>query len=364
VDDARVPARALLRRIRSERALRRAAPELSSQVARAVAVDLETTGLRPDRLEGLDDAQLHALAAIERARLRALAEDRDDATLEASARSLVRLWAALGTRRDYLEALARPVLGAAAAGAADLAARRGVELVAAALQVRLAGEGDLAPFLRALAEACDASSEPVGRLAQRARDAAIDAVLAPARARLDELATRRPTTDELVVGFAALAAAWRRCDRDQELEVLAVERLPDFAWDLYRERRLDELRRVLDTIVEPVVSLAARIERGEPALAWAAPCAQALVFRAELAPRFDEQLVLAERAHALCPTLRNARIVLADFLVTRAERALDRGLARSTAGTTPTDDVARAEAIFPELKRLPGVRERLGRRER
>jgi hypothetical protein len=188
-------------------------------------------------------------------------------------------------------------------------------------------------------------------------------VLEPPRRTLDELATRRPTVDELVLAFRAVRTAWKRCDRDVDLEVLAVERIADFAWDLYRDRRLTELGRVVDEVAELADSLGTRIDRGE-ALAWAAPCAQVHVFRAELAPRFDAQITLAERAYALCPTLRNARLVLGDFLLTRAERALDRRADRTSAGTSPEDDVVRAATLHPELKRLPSVKKKLEARVR
>ena len=317
--------------------------------------------LRPIALDEVSDRRLHALAALEAARFAIAITGKDEAAIEASAKSLLRSWASLGQRGHYLAALAAPVLGASTSTAGEVAARIGLERVIAALLERAAGGADLGGLLRAI-RAAESIGGEAGRRATRARLEALDLVLDPLRRTLDELATRRPSEGELVAAFAAIRAAWRRCDRDLEIEVLAVERIADFAWDLYRERKFPELARIVEEIVEPSSSLATRVEHEATAIAWAAPCAQVLVFRAELAPRFDAQVELAERAHRVCPTLRNARLVLGDFLLTRAERAIDRNAARTTGGTTPEDDVARAASIQPDLKRLPVVREKLARR--
>lgn len=316
----------------------------------------------PERLETLSDRELHAMAARERACFAMAAAGQDERALETSARAMIRTWAALGQRRSYVEALAVPIVGVAAPKAHEVATRIGVERVASVLLARARLGQETGALLRALAQA-GALGADVSAIARRARLEALDAVADPLRRTLDELATRRPTLDEVVAAFAAVHTAWRHADRDVELEVLAVERLADFAWDLYRDRRLAELGRVVAEVAEPSASLAARIERGD-AIAWAAPCAQVLVFRAELATRFDAQLALAERAYAVCPSLRNARLVLGDFLLTRAERALDRGTERTSGDTLPADDVARAASLHPDLKRLAPVREKLARRGR
>lgn len=318
--------------------------------------------LRPDELAVVGDRALHAVAALALARLEQALGANDEREIEQSGAHAIRSWAALAGRTAYLERLAVPVLGARAELAGELTGRIGLEGVASALTLRAREGGEVGPLLRALASA-DALPAASRSRASSVRLEVLDAILEPVRRSLDDLATRRPSTDELVAAFAAVRSAWRRSGGDVELEVLAVERLPDFAWDLYRERRLPELARVVEEVAEPGTSLAARIERGE-ALAWAAPCAQVLVFRAELANRFDAQVALAERAFVVCPTLRNARIVLGDFLLTRAERALDLGASRTSAGTSPRDDVERAAALHPELRRLPKVREKLAGRAR
>lgn len=363
-------ARVLLERIDQELALRRAAPEVEWEAgarevfALAAQPDPRDATLRPADHASLAAPLVHSLAVIESARFVELAEGGDDQAVTESGTNVIRAWAALAEREAYLVALARGMAAPLTLSAIlDVVGRRGVDLVGAALHARVLGGKDLAPLLRALTVATEPGprelARPLRMLADRARVDGIEALLTPLRSVFDDLGTRAASEAELVAIFTRVHDAWRRSDRDIELEILAVERLPDFAWDFYREKRFKELARVLVPLAEPVTSLAARIERGESAIAWAAPCAQAIVFRAELADRFDQQLELAERAFTICPSLRNARVVLGDFLITRAERALDRGAERTTQGTLPADDVARAAQLYPELKRLPAVRKRL-----
>jgi len=355
---SRSPRRALLERIARERVVARAMPELPSPWRARAAVAVEGDRV-PEAIAGVSDRALHALAAVAGVRLAIALDADEERVVEARARALLRSWLALAERHAYVDRTAAAIAGDVG-DARRVVARLGVDRLARALDDR-AGQGrEIGGLLRALAEASGSELAPI---ADRARRDAIDRFAEPVRRTLDELATRRATTDEICAAFELVLTAWRRCDRDVELEILAVERLGDFAWDLYRERALDDLARLLRIVSEPSASLAARVARGE-AVAWAAPCAQVRVFLAELAPSFDAQLALAERAFAVCPTLRNARVVLGDFLLTRAERALDRGAARTSAGTLPDDDVARAASLHPELKRLAVVREKLDRRAR
>lgn len=358
-----------LERIDAELELEAAIPELRWPPGARGTLAIHGAGsaplaerLRPSSFEAVPDQRLHALAALEGARFAKAIAGTDEAGIQASARALACAWAALGDRHAYVESIAWAVTVSSPGTASEVAARIGVDRVVTALLDRARAGSELGALLRALRQT-EAAGGRVAALASRARLDAVDVVLDPLRRTLDELATRKPTLDEVVAAFAEVRAAWRRCDRDVELEVLAVERLADFAWDLYRERSLVDLSRVIEEVAEPSASLASRIERGE-ASAWAAPCAQVLVFRSELAPRFDAQLELAERAHAVCPTLRNARVVLGDFLLTRAERALDRGADRTSGGTRPDEDVARAAGLHPDLKRLPLVRDKLAKRGR
>jgi hypothetical protein len=89
-----------------------------------------------------------------------------------------------------------------------------------------------------------------------------------------------------------------------------------------------------------------------------APCAQALVFWAEIPREIELALPRIERAYALCPTLRNARIVLAHRLCDRAERTLARR--ELFPAHPPRQDVERAARVFPELWRLDALKARVG----
>ncbi len=368
---ALVSARALLERIDQELALRAAAPEVQWRAgareafAFAAQPSRGASALRPPDLGPAPAPLVHALAVIESARFGEIERGTSDAAITESATAAIRAWSELAKREAYLVELARG-MGASVTLPAmvDVAARRGVDQVSSALAARVHDGRDLAPLLRALSlVASDAGPSvlptPTRMLADRGRVDAIEALLAPLRSVFDDLGARSATEGELVAIFTRVHESWRRSDRDIELEILAVERLPDFAWDFYREKRFKELARVLVPLAEPVASLSARIERGESAIAWAAPCAQAVVFRAELADRFDQQIELAERAYAICPSLRNARVVLGDFLITRAERALDRGAPETSKGTLPGEDLSRAEALYPELRRLPAAKKKL-----
>jgi hypothetical protein len=348
------PRRALLDRIERERIAERQMPGLPASWRARAAIAAES-GQWPADLAHAADRELHAIAAATGAAFAEALARGDDRSIEQRGRELIRSWAALATRAAYVERCRHA--WASEAVPADVA-QIGVDRVVRALAARASEGADLGALLRAL----DAAAPDV-RI-ERARRDAIDVAAAPARAALDELATRRPTIEESIAVFGAMVGTWRRCDRDVELEILAVERLGDFAWDLYRDRPRVELARLVAIVAEPVASLAARVERGEPAIAWAAPCAQALVFQAESAADLDAQITIAERAYAVCPTLRNARIVLADLLLTRAERAIDRGVTRAREGTPPEQDVARAATIHPDLVRLPKVREKLARATR
>ncbi|HEY8430629.1 MAG TPA: hypothetical protein VIL20_19755 [Sandaracinaceae bacterium] len=213
----------------------------------------------------------------------------------------------------------------------------------------------------ALAGVGDRVREQAERRAARARGAAVDDALARIDDALEEARARDASTDELVTLFSDARAIWHWSGRDEQVERFLVERVPPFCWDRYRDKRWNELRWLLAQIEEPVEHLARRIERDASKIAYAAPCAQVFVFRAELATSFDGQLALAERAVAICPTHRNGRLVLADLLVERAMRTLDVAMpwAAGDALAKAEKDVRRAEELFPLLKRLPEAKQRL-----
>lgn len=199
------------------------------------------------------------------------------------------------------------------------------------------------------------------RIASQLRAAAIDDAIGRVDDAFEDASGREASGEELAAILADAAAVWRWSGNDEHVERFLVERVTPFCWDRYRERRWDELRGLLRPIQEPIEHLASRIERDPTRLAYAAPCAQMFVFRAEVAHSFDAQIVLAERAVTLCPTHRNGRLVLADLLIERAMRTLDVAMPWATgdALTKAADDVRRAAELFPGLKRLPEAKQRL-----
>lgn len=181
---------------------------------------------------------------------------------------------------------------------------------------------------------------------------------------LHELLARRWTCDDADALLADAAAAWTWLDEDPELERHVLTALPDLAWPLYRERKMDELGRLVAKVLPLATALEARVlqdraeGRLETDLAYVAPCAQALVFWAEIPREIELALPRIERAYALCPTLRNARVVLAHRLCDRAERTLARR--ELFPAHPPRQDVERAARVFPELWRLDALKARVG----
>ena len=367
--------------------MRRARPQGPDAIVRAergdptVLLALAT----PGHLAALPAAEVHHLALFHRARaehriargeILGPARDAIDRSLTLS----IAGWLALGREQTYLDALARSVIGGAlpaaeierAAGAIPL---RGLD--AAAAIAREGAHGRDPARARALAaiarvdEAITIAGLPVDHpLASRARAHAaalragiVHEVMLPITIELEELASRQWKSAEIAAVMERAADAWRWSGEEPEIEHAIVTELPQFAWDLYRERKWDEMRAIIRPIEPAIERLARRVEQDPAELPWAAQCAQAVVFRAELAPTLDVQISLAERGLRLCPTLRNARLVLADLLCARAERRIDQPvLVRgSDAFSEAAKDVTRATELFPELKRLPAIRERLGR---
>lgn len=248
------------------------------------------------------------------------------------------------------DAIAR--LGARArAGARELSEPARVALVVLSRVSEAATQAGVSERVRKHAE----------RAAARARGAAIDEAVGRIDQALEDAAARGASIEALAPLFADGAAVWRWSGSDEQVEHFLVERATPFCWERYREQRWSELRSLLRPLQEPVDHLAARIERDSTRLAYAAPCAQMFVFRAEVAQTFDGQVELAERAVALCSTHRNGRLVLADLLIERGLRVLDvaKPWATGDALAKAAKDVRRAAELFPQLKRLPEAKQRL-----
>lgn len=333
----------------------------------------------PPSLKGREGELLHHLALFHAARVATISaqvlargghpEAPAQRALEEAMGYVVAAWLALGAEQTYLTHLVAHVFrNAKGAPPTDELALRGIRAIAA----RAASWND-APLciplqvLRrievavAMAGVDGPLAEAARRCAARESDRIIASRLDPFRAQLDAVAARNWTGPEARDLFARLRNEWEWSGEDVELEHLMVTEVPRFAWDLYRDKKWAELRALLAPIEVPTDQLQRRIERDPAQLAWAAACAQVLIFRAELAPTLDAQVALAERGHRTCPSLRNARLVLADLLCARAERRLETPvlLRRSEAHDEASADVERAESLYPELRRLAQIKRKL-----
>lgn len=337
------------------RALSQPDPEtLTPKLAHHLALIWDRVATRCARSE--DDA---ARASAEKAHLRSLA-----------------MWLWLADEEDYLGRLAARVIGdALPAREVDAAARdAGLRKIATLGETARAGARDLgleaeiaAKVLARAGEACrmagcsDALRAKATSRAKVERDRAVDAAVTHVEEAIEEATMHGVDPDDLVPLLWGAVTAWRWADRDSQVERFLVRTVTESLWDLYRERRWNDIRALLKPLEGPIESLARRIESEPKKLAYAAPCAQMLVFRAEVARTFDEQLRIVERALRLCPTHRNARVVCADLLVDRALRALDTSMPWSTgdALASAEKDIRRALELYPELKRMDEAKRRL-----
>jgi hypothetical protein len=355
---------------------RKIAPE---PIDRALAGDFAPLAHAISQLDrsSLDAPLAHHLALFFGSLADALEPEREhSAPAERARMRSIAMWLFLADEETYLRTIAERVIAGAlpAAEVARAAGEAPFEAIDRLGERAKSGAKDLTwparAALRALAHVGEAAklagaSDRVRKLAERrarhARSVAIDDAIAPIDRALEEASTREASTPELVALFDQGKNTWIWSEKDEHVEHFLVERITPFCWERYRERRWKELSALELSILEPVDHLAHRIMNDPTHLAYAAPCAQMYVFRAETAPSFERQIELAERAVALCPTHRNGRLVLADLLVERGMRALDVALPWATgdAISKAAHDVRRAGELFPLLKRLEEAKRRL-----
>lgn len=286
------------------------------------------------------------------------------------------MWLWLAEEGEYLIHLAEAVIGGALprreidAAARDIAleplrelgeqARGGARELSPAASVALSV---LASVDKACARAgcSDAIRERALGRAQKERSRAIDEAAARVEECLEEALVHGAEPDELIPLLSDGVAVWRWSGCDVLVERGLVRQITARIWDFYRDKRWDDIRAVLRPLEAPVESLARRIEGDPTQIAYAAPCAQMIVFAAEVARTFDEQFVLAERAIRLCPTHRNGRLVLSDLLVERGLSRLDKALPWQSGDALreAEADIRRAMDLYPQLKRLDAAKRRL-----
>ncbi len=358
-------------------AMVRARPGGAAAIERALQGDLSEVlaAMAPDRLAGEAPPYLHHLA-VHFGRLAHALDARDtEAADEARLRSIA-AWLALAEERKYLDALARRVAGGAlgpgeAETAGRAAARKPLEELG-----RVAREGardrtvDARRALAALNRVHRAAhiaglegnaATSVRRRADAMRAGAIAAALAPALDALAEAAHRDTSLRDAPSIFDRVRATWEWAEHDAQVERFAVDEASSVAWVAYRATGWDPLRAIVTPLASLVDRMAERCEQDpRQNLAYAAKCAQFLIFRAECETAEPARWPLVERALAICPTHRNGRVVACNFLCDRAEVLLGAGaLFQASAVVAAEQAIARAELLWPQGRRLADVKKRL-----
>ncbi len=297
----------------------------------------------------------------------------EEAGAAARTRSMA-AWLSLAEEATYLDALGRRL----AHGAAEPS-----EAAHMARAAALAFFGDLAARARSGAAELDASGgralatlERVGDAcklaglesastrtylarAERERASAIDAALAPAMDEIMDLKAREDGAESAWPAFERVRQVWEWSGRDQAVEQFAIDQITDFAWDLYKKSRWTDLSALLAPAVPLFESLEQRILRDPVGqLAYAAGCAQTLVFRSDVEKNASREWAYAERALALCPSHRNGRQTMAHLCCHRALRTLQEATFLTAAADIAGAAVLleRAAALFPDCRALPGAK--------
>ncbi len=342
----------------------------------AIAEEALTTGdprklaklLEPSSLAGLSPELLHHLALYYARVAEAVEPVTPDSASSARVRSLA-AWLALANAGDYLGRLARDIAGGA------MPERELLRFVDAlpldviddlgrrALEGAAARTPESRSALRVLARVKDACAlagvaPPLeGRAVARAeakRAEAIEAALLPIEEALAEATARGTVVTEARALLERAIAVWQVTEFDELPELFVVRHVTDVAWELYGASKWDALRALLAPFWGMVESLEQRILADPTKIAYAAPCAQMLVFRSELESPLHRQLEVVERAVKLHPTHRNGRLVLASYLCEEATRLVDKSPLYTNTHDLATAEahVARAEKLYPTSKRI------------
>lgn len=283
----------------------------------------------------------------------------------------------LKEEKAYVIALARRIVGPSlSASDAELLALSTMTASLAELgECALLGARTLEPraemALHALARVEDAGRKAglertrvtgVARRAESMRARAIDEALSPVLAALEEAKARAEEGTRGHELFEKVMRVWEWSGREEHVERFAVDEVTSLAWNVYREAKWDALRSLLTPCLPLFDSLAERILRDPRRhVAYAAKCAQVFVFRSECETDRAREHAFAEHALRLCPTHRNARLVMAHLLCNAAVARL--GVAtmfpRASDIELAAREITRAEELFPQSRKLPEARARL-----
>ncbi len=323
---------------------------------------------------------LHHLALYHATVARALEPVAPDAAANAWMRSLA-AWIALSEERTYLARLTEAILGTDAkknGGAVAIPPERVPLEVIADLGKRAESTArDLGPAGRAallalswIDEATRLAGVPSSAAvrahaeAERRRNAAVEAALATVDEAFEDAKARGVLGAEARAVLVRTLDVWAWSAQDEAVEHFCVDRLGTVGWELYRARKWDVLRALLDPFRTMIDHLAARIERDPAKIAYAAACAEMYVFLSDVDQVFARKLDYAERAVRVCPSHRNGRLTLATLLCEEA-MAVMRGSMSVISRRSDVDRVeallARAEKIYPQTTELTEARAMLER---
>ncbi|WP_394842756.1 hypothetical protein LZC95_37510 [Pendulispora brunnea] len=332
--------------------------------------------VRTAPLEGMPPELLHHLALHLDRVAEALCEEAPDAASDARLRSLA-AWLALVQEQQYLSELARAVAGAQLSPAELQCAVEDAALDVIHALGREAEEGARNRTQRAraawrtlarVAEACRTAGLATSELARRAmaladskRQHALDTALSSIAEAMADASARGSLSGDAQRILHPATTLWSWAEYDEAVERFVVDQVSDAAWELYRGNRWDDLRALMATIDPLVDSLCRRIEEHHEPMGYLAACAHMLIFRAETATTLSEQIGFAEKALAICPSHRNARIVLCSYLCRSAIHTMDRaGFFVGEKDIAAMEAMlARAEGLNPTSRSLEEARRRL-----
>jgi len=335
--------------------------------------DLVLRAARPELLHHL--ALLHGKVAA------ALEGDRPELAASAWVRSLA-AWIALSEERAYLTRLEQAIAPQRASTHAPAGIRPEdvpLEVISEIARRADVAARDLSPPGRAallalartgqaasLAGASPAAARRIAAFAERRRNAAIEAALAVIGEAIDEANVRGELTTAGRTLLLRAIPVWSWTANDEAVEHFVIERIDKIGWELYRARRWDDLRYLLDPFRPLFDSLGRRIEADPTRIAYAAGAAQMFVFMSEVDTVLARKIELGERALRICPTHRNGRLVLAAYLCDDAIESMKKIVvfARKDEIGRIEATLARAESLYPQSSGLPDAKQMLERVKR
>ncbi len=322
------------------------------------------------KLGAVPPAELHARAIYFENIARLMPVTEEARALEAWVQSLA-AWLALQKERSYLTAFAADVLGKPTAEDTRVAVDHAWSVVAQLSEEAHAGASNFdrdarlrvlvlraAPRACALAGLSAKESMAVTSRTEAALADVTDEALRPIADALETAEARNAPPEERGRILHRAAAAWYFSAFDPIAEQFAVDRATPIAWEIYRAPGNQKNRAFLEPLMPLYDSLARRIATDPFHFAYAARCAEIMLFYAELEPSLEQQIRGVEQILLICPTHSNGRLVLSQYLCTKALRVLT-GIATSNNIAEATALIDRAEKLHPETKQIASARARL-----